>query len=97
LPFASVVVYTNGVGPPGVSGVGAGCPTTSGVVVARGVVRDVADVVGDVAVGMGVVVREVLVATGTDVAPGPPRVCNVCVIGWPKALVAICTTMVAPA
>lgn len=27
LPFASVVVYTNGVGPPGVSGVEPGSPT----------------------------------------------------------------------
>jgi hypothetical protein len=27
LPFASVVVYVNGVGPPGVVGNGAGCPT----------------------------------------------------------------------
>lgn len=27
LPFASVIVYSKGVGPPGVSGAEAGCPT----------------------------------------------------------------------
>jgi hypothetical protein len=69
-------VYTNGVGPPGVSGVGAGCPTTSGVVVSTAAVV-AGDVVGDVAVRAGVVVEigEVLVAAG--VVPCP-RVCLGC-------------------
>lgn len=73
-PFASVVVYTNGVGPPGVTGVVPGCPTTCGVVVTAAlVVGDVVeDVVAGVVAGVGVVAGEVL-----DVVPGP-RVCLVC-------------------
>lgn len=94
LPFPSVVVYTNGVGPPGVSGVVPGCPTGPW---SPGVVVTAAAVVGDEVVRVGEVVGEVragLVVTG--VVPGP-RVCSICVRGWPKALVVICSTMVSPA
>jgi hypothetical protein len=92
-PFASVVVYVYGVGPPGVRGVVPGCPTTGpcwlGVVVVRVLV-----VVGVVPVVVGVVVGEVLVAV-VDVPC--PKVCSVCVSGWPKAFVVTCSTMVTPA
>lgn len=74
LPLASVVEYVYGVGPPGVSGVVPGCPTTGpcwrGVVVVRVLV-----VVRVVPVVVGEVVREVPVLV--DDVPCP-RVCLEC-------------------
>lgn len=63
------MVYTNGVGPPGVSGVDPGCPTTSGVVLAAAAVDwDV------LVVAIGEVVAAAAAVVDTDVVPGP-RVC----------------------
>jgi len=112
LPFASVVVYVYGVGPPGVVGVGAGWPTgpcwACVVVAVAVVVGDVAAVVAAVEAAVGDVWAEV-------VAAAPPTVClgstrrkkterrrrtlahNICVTVWPKALVVTCSIMVLPA
>ena len=74
LPFASVVVYVYGVGPPGVSGVGAGWPTgpcCPCVVVATAAAVDgavVEAVVAAAAEVAGVVWAAVVVAA-------PPKVC----------------------
>lgn len=48
LPFASVVVYVYGVGPPGVTGVAAGWPTGPWVTAVAAAAVVVGDVVGAV-------------------------------------------------
>jgi hypothetical protein len=112
LPFASVVVYVYGVGPPGVTGVVPGWPTTTAVVAAAAVA------VGDVVGAVVAAVERVWVAWEAEVVVAPPKVClesmrrktdggrrrkeeknayKICVTVWPKALVVTCSTMVLPA
>lgn len=111
LPFASVVVYVYGVGPPGVPGVGAGWPTGPWICVVAAVV---AAIVGDV-VEADVAAEEATVAEVWEevVAAAPATVCLepirrkkrtrrrrktlAHVTLRPKALVVICSTMVLPA
>jgi len=71
LPFASVVVYVYGVGPPGLTGVVAGWPTGPWICVAVVVAVPVGDVVGAVVAA----VEGVWVAWEAEVAAAPPNVC----------------------
>lgn len=74
LPFASVVVYVYGVGPPGDSGVGAGWPT--GPCWACVVVATVAVVVdGDVVEAAAAATEVAEVVWAADVVAAPPKVC----------------------
>lgn len=71
LPFASVVVYVYGVGPPGVTGVVPGWPTGPWVTV----VAAAAVAVGDVVAAVVAAVEGVWVAWVVEVVAAPPKVC----------------------